>query len=165
MYLLWILRGCFIALILGVGLIVLGNYPEDAAFSNKLIGLTSVLLIGGLAFTLNSIQAVADFGQVVLAVLVTGLGLGLTMGPWLVRLANDLGRERRERIRQEERAEMAAHLHDSVLQTLALIQRTDDPKRMSTLARAQERELRAWLYERAPVKTAVCVEERAALGD
>ncbi|HEY7704378.1 MAG TPA: PspC domain-containing protein [Acidimicrobiia bacterium] len=110
-----------------------------------------ILLIGGLAFTLNSIQAVADFGQVVLAVLVTGLGLGLTMGPWLVRLGNDLGRERRERIRQEERAEMAAHLHDSVLQTLALIQRTDDPKRMSTLARAQERELRAWLYERAPV--------------
>lgn len=44
---------------------------------------------------------------------------------------------------------MAAHLHDSVLQTLALIQRTDDPKRMVTLARAQERELRRWLYERA----------------
>jgi signal transduction histidine kinase len=45
---------------------------------------------------------------------------------------------------------MAAHLHDSVLQTLALIQRSDDPRRMVTLARAQERELRRWLYERAP---------------
>lgn len=42
---------------------------------------------------------------------------------------------------------MAAHLHDSVLQTLALIQRTDDPKRMVTLARSQERELRSWLFD------------------
>src|SRR5690606_40896692 len=48
--------------------------------------------------------------------------------------------------RQEERAEMAPHLHDSVLQTLALMQRSDDPKRIVTLARQQERELRAWLY-------------------
>jgi len=62
------------------------------------------------------------------------------------RLIDDLARERRERIRSEERAEVAAHLHDSVLQTLALIQRSDDPKRMVTLARAQERELRAWLF-------------------
>jgi signal transduction histidine kinase len=129
---------------------IFGGEGETRPRAGRLfVGL--ILLIGGLAFTLNSIQAVADFGQVVLAVLVTGLGLMLMMGPWLVRLANDLGKERRERIRQEERAEMAAHLHDSVLQTLALIQRTDDPRRMATLARAQERELRAWLYERAPV--------------
>jgi signal transduction histidine kinase len=53
----------------------------------------------------------------------------------------------RERIRSEERAEVAAHLHDSVLQTLALIQRSaDQPRRMVALARSQERELRAWLY-------------------
>lgn len=62
-------------------------------------------------------------------------------------LVEDLGTERRARIRSEERAEMAAHLHDSVLQSLALIQRTDDPKKMVTLARAQERDLRAWLYD------------------
>ncbi|MEN8042015.1 MAG: ATP-binding protein, partial [Actinomycetota bacterium] len=61
--------------------------------------------------------------------------------------AEDLGTERRARIRSEERAEVAAHLHDSVLQTLALIQRADDPKKMVTLARAQERDLRAWLYD------------------
>jgi signal transduction histidine kinase len=129
---------------------IIGGEGESRPRAGRvLVGL--ILLIGGLAFMLSSIRAVADFGQVVLAVLVTGLGLVLMMGPWLVRLANDLGRERRERIRQEERAEMAAHLHDSVLQTLALIQRTDDPKRMATLARAQERELRTWLYERAPL--------------
>jgi signal transduction histidine kinase len=63
-----------------------------------------------------------------------------------MRLATDLAEERRDRIRSEERAEMAAHLHDSVLQTFAMIQRTDDPRKMATLARSQERELRAWLY-------------------
>jgi signal transduction histidine kinase len=59
-----------------------------------------------------------------------------------------LGEERRERIRNEERADMAAHLHDSVLQTLALIQRhADAPQQARSLARRQERELRAWLYD------------------
>jgi signal transduction histidine kinase len=70
----------------------------------------------------------------------------LIFGPWVVRLAGDLAAERRDRIRSEERSDMAAHLHDSVLQTLALIQRSDDPKKMVTLARSQERELRSWLY-------------------
>ncbi|MGH2792826.1 MAG: sensor histidine kinase, partial [Actinomycetota bacterium] len=59
-----------------------------------------------------------------------------------------LATERRERIRSEERAEVAAHLHDSALQTLAMIQRAQTPQEMVTLARVQERELRAWLYGR-----------------
>jgi len=67
--------------------------------------------------------------------------------PWWVRLVRDLGEERRERIREAERAEIAAHLHDSVLQTLALIQRqSDSPREVARLARGQERELRSWLY-------------------
>jgi signal transduction histidine kinase len=66
------------------------------------------------------------------------------------RLAGQLARERSERIRSQERAEMAAHLHDSVLQTLALIQRADAPRDMVALARNQERELRAWLNGRQP---------------
>ena len=86
-----------------------------------------------------------------MAVGLTLLGILIAFGPWVTRLARDLGAERRERIRQEERAELAAHLHDSVLQTLALIQRTDDPARMSILARHQEGELREWLYGNAPV--------------
>ena len=69
------------------------------------------------------------------------------------RLWNALVEERSERIRSDERAEMAAHLHDSVLQTLAMIQRqADDPARSSGLARRQERELRSWLFGRAPVQ-------------
>jgi signal transduction histidine kinase len=78
-------------------------------------------------------------------------GAALVFGPWLARMGQQLGDERRERIRSEERAAMAAHLHDSVLQTLALIQRSaDDPRRTVTLARRQERELREWLY-RSPL--------------
>jgi phage shock protein PspC (stress-responsive transcriptional regulator) len=74
-------------------------------------------------------------------------GAALVFGPWLARVGQQLGDERRERIRSEERAAVAAHLHDSVLQTLALIQRSaEDPRRTVTLARRQERELREWLY-------------------
>src|SRR5206468_3032671 len=57
------------------------------------------------------------------AVLVTVAGLALILGPWITRLVRQVSEERRDRIRSEERAEMAAHLHDSVLQTLAMIQR------------------------------------------
>ena len=109
-----------------------------------------LLLLAGLGLLAGGIDAISGLGTVVLAALVTAAGVTLVLGPWLVGLARDLGRERTERIRQEERAEMTAHLHDSVLQTLALMQRTDDPRRMVTLARAQERELRSWLYEKGP---------------
>jgi signal transduction histidine kinase len=91
-----------------------------------------------------------DLGQVqfgLLAAAVTLLGVAVLTVPWWLRLVRDLGEERRERIRETERAEIAAHLHDSVLQTLALIQRqADSPREVARLARGQERELRTWLY-------------------
>jgi signal transduction histidine kinase len=75
------------------------------------------------------------------------IGAALILGPWVASLLTDLGRERRERVRSQERADVAAHLHDSVLQTLALLQRNaGDPAAVATLARRQERDLRAWLY-------------------
>ena len=78
-------------------------------------------------------------------------GFALVLAPWWLRLGRDLASERRERARAEERAEMAAHLHDSVLQTLALIQRSaGDPQQVQRLARAQERQLRSWLFEPSP---------------
>ena len=104
-----------------------------------------LLLVVGVSIL--SAAAVPALETVVLAVVVTGVGMAVLFGPWVWRMATDLGAERSKRIREEERADMAAHLHDSVLQTLALIQRTDDPKRVSTLARVQERELRRWLYD------------------
>jgi signal transduction histidine kinase/phage shock protein PspC (stress-responsive transcriptional regulator) len=75
------------------------------------------------------------------------VGVGLLVAPWLLRLGRELVAERSARIRETERAEIAAHLHDSVLQTLALIQRrSTDSAEVTRLARGQERELRQWLY-------------------
>ncbi|MDT7599625.1 MAG: hypothetical protein QOK26_1702 [Pseudonocardiales bacterium] len=91
-----------------------------------------------------------DLGQLqfgVLAVLATLVGVAVLTVPFWVRLSHELSEERRERIRGAERAEIAAHLHDSVLQTLALIQRqAEQPREVRRLARGQERELRTWLY-------------------
>ncbi len=85
-------------------------------------------------------------GKVALAGLTAVVVLGLVLAPIWARLAARLSAERAERIRSQERAEVAAHLHDSVLQTLALIQKNPgDSRRVSTLARSQERELREWL--------------------
>lgn len=82
------------------------------------------------------------------AVLVVLAGIAVVAGPWLVRLVRDLQTERAARIRTQERADMAAHLHDSVLQTLAVIQRqAHDPELVARMARSQERDLRRWLYD------------------
>ena len=75
----------------------------------------------------------------------------LALGPWWLRIARDLVIERQARVRAEERSDMAARVHDSVLQTLALIQlRADQPQQVIQLARAQERELRSWLFGGSP---------------
>ena len=116
--------------------------------------LGAVLVAGGITlFLLGSLDVGAvQFG--LLAATATLVGVVVLTVPWWMRLARELTAERRERIRSEERAEIAAHLHDSVLQTLALIQRhteTGDEESSSVrevrrLARRQERELREWLY-------------------
>ncbi len=86
-------------------------------------------------------------GDVVLAGVLGMVGLALTLGPSVNRLASDLGEERAARVRTQERADVAAHLHDSVLQTLALIQKNaGDAGQVARLARAQERDLRRWMY-------------------
>ncbi len=113
------------------------------------VGLGGVLIFLALATFVTSNNPLALAGNAPLAVVAALTGAAVILGPWVWRLARQLTEERRERIRQEERAEMAAHLHDSVLQTLALIERAEAPSEMRTLARGQERELRAWLYGRA----------------
>jgi signal transduction histidine kinase len=86
-----------------------------------------------------------------LAAVVMVAGVAVITGPWWLGTVRELGAERRARIREQERAELAAHLHDSVLHTLALIQRNvDDPREVQRLVRGQERELRTWLYRPAP---------------
>ncbi|QBI52402.1 ATP-binding protein [Streptomonospora litoralis] len=77
------------------------------------------------------------------------VGMCVIAAPWIVGLVRERDRERRERIRSQERAELAAHIHDSVLHTLTLIQRrADDAREVQRLARVQERALRGWLYQR-----------------
>ncbi|WP_336854511.1 PspC domain-containing protein [Sinomonas albida] len=86
-------------------------------------------------------------GLALLASLAVLAGVALVLLPWGVKFWRDFGAERSARVREEERAEIAAHLHDSVLQTLALIQRrAGNEADVTRLARAQERELREWLY-------------------
>jgi signal transduction histidine kinase len=86
-------------------------------------------------------------GRTLLAAIAVLVGVGVVLAPWGVRLWRDLDAERAGRAREAERADIAAHLHDSVLQTLALIQRrSHDGAEVVRLARAQERDLRGWLY-------------------
>ncbi len=105
------------------------------------------LVIGGLSvFALGQLDFTAVRSALV-AVVLTLVGVAIITIPWWIRLVRDLSTERQGRIRERERAEIAAHLHDSVLQTLALIQRqAADPREVVRLARGQERELRTWLY-------------------
>ncbi len=107
-----------------------------------LAGMTGLLIVNDSLITGRVIR------EVLFAVVVTASGIALILGPWVFRLVRQVSQERRDRIRSEERAEMAAHLHDSVLQTLAMIQRSSSAQEMASLARGQERELRSWLYRR-----------------
>jgi signal transduction histidine kinase len=87
----------------------------------------------------------------------------LVGGPFLYRLALERDAERSARIRSEERSEVAARVHDSVLQTLALIQRhAQEPRQVSSLARRQERELRGWLYGERELGSLVAALSEAA---
>ncbi|HEV8555211.1 MAG TPA: PspC domain-containing protein [Actinophytocola sp.] len=105
------------------------------------------LVIAGIALFLWRSVALSQMQFALLAVLATLAGVAVLTVPFWLRLVRDLGEERTARIRTEERAEIAAHLHDSVLQTLALIQKhTDTPREVLRLARGQERQLREWLY-------------------
>jgi signal transduction histidine kinase len=117
----------------------------------RLAGGLVLVVAGGLALVGGSGQ-LDDLGGVLLAAVVTAGGLGLLVGPWALGILRLAGDERRQRIRTEERAELAAQLHDSVLQTLVLIQRSaaSNPADAVALARRQERELRSWLYSDGP---------------
>jgi signal transduction histidine kinase len=104
-------------------------------------GVGVVLLLGGQVGTTTLLPPGAVAGALL-----------LVAGPWLWRLALERDAERAARIRTEERSEVAARVHDSVLQTLALIQRhAGEPRRVAALARRQERELRGWLYDDRPL--------------
>jgi signal transduction histidine kinase len=114
------------------------------------IALGIVVGAGGLFLLLDGHPTSAALAPLAGAVLILA-SIVVIFGPWWISLVRDLMSERQARALAEERAQMAAHVHDSVLQTLALIQRSaDDPQHVVRLARAQERELRSWLFEGRP---------------
>jgi signal transduction histidine kinase len=111
------------------------------------LAIASVLLLSGVAWLASAHESLAllrPLGGILLVI----AAVVLFLGPWWLRIARDLVLERQARVRAEERADIAARIHDSVLQTLALIQRrAEDPQKVVQLARLQERELRSWLFE------------------
>ena len=122
--------------------------PRRAGLADLYRGGFGVALIAGAALiVLSTSGALTGAEDVVITVLVVILALVLILAPFWWRLGRNLATERSERIRSQERAELAAHLHDSVLQTLTLVQkRASDPREVAQLARRQERELRDWLF-------------------
>jgi signal transduction histidine kinase/phage shock protein PspC (stress-responsive transcriptional regulator) len=111
------------------------------------LGLGIALASVGFVVLATQGRGLAGLWDVGIAAVAVLSGAALIAAPWGVRLWGDLRSEQAQRIRATERADIAAHLHDSVLQTLALIQRkSGDPAEVIRLARSQERELRAWLY-------------------
>ena len=109
--------------------------------------LAGVLLISGLTLLLRG-HAGAELLRPLGGLILVVAAIMVLLGPWWLRIARDLVVERQARARAEERADMATRVHDSVLQTLALIQRNaSEPQQVVKLARAQERELRSWLFD------------------
>jgi signal transduction histidine kinase len=137
------------ALDVGIGAMV--ETPGEAAGRLSLAGFGVALVLGAALLFLWSNGFLDEAGDAILAAVVVTLALALISAPLWWGLVRRLTVERSARIRSQERAEVAAHLHDSVLQTLALVQRkADDPAEVAQLARRQERELRSWLADSAP---------------
>jgi signal transduction histidine kinase len=155
----------------GAGLVLIWrNAPEDEQAMIRrqvqpLLGLTTgsrraglvlrltvaLILLGGGIGALQSAHENVALLRPLAGVALLISAIVVLLGPWWLRIARDLVVERQARVRAEERADIAARVHDSVLQTLALIQRrADQPQQVVALARAQERELRSWLFDGRP---------------
>jgi len=135
-----------VALPIGAGAATVMVLWRGGILSSRQGRIGGALMVGGAIAIATALPAVGGLQTFASAVIVVLAGSVLLFGPWWLRMAQALTAERTARIRAQERAEVAAHLHDSVLQTLAMIQRrADDPTEVAQLARRQERELRAWL--------------------
>lgn len=110
------------------------------------MGAAATLIIVGVLLLLAR-DARPDAVTAVFAAIMVVAGVGVLAAPAIVGLWTTRMAERAARVREEQRAEIAAHLHDSVLQSLALIQnRAGASTEVARIARAQERELRDWLF-------------------
>ncbi|QIK63997.1 PspC domain-containing protein [Leucobacter viscericola] len=139
------------AVLVGVGLTWWQIADRDRPDRNqvpRVMGALALVAVGVLMFFVTAREP--SVWTVVAAAVAVLAGVALAIAPWVLRVNRELMAERAARARESERAEIAAHLHDSVLQTLALIQQRSEPgSEVSRLARRQERELREWLFRTA----------------
>ncbi len=137
-----------VAMAIGLGVVWQpGRSPRGSGFATGRL-ITGAVLVGiGFISLFGRGRSFAASRQMLLDTIVVLAGIALLVGPLFTRLLRDLRVEESRRATSEAKADVAAHLHDSVLQTLALIQkRADSPGEVVTIARRQERELREWLY-------------------
>lgn len=121
---------------------LIGHWTTVVSLALGLIGMAV-----GVGVIVADIPNVGSLGRILWAIALSLAALVLLAVPWVLRLRSSLVAAREAKLLSDARADMAAHLHDSVLQTLALIQRqVNDPVEVARLARRQERELREWLY-------------------
>lgn len=139
---------------------------KTSASGLRLVGGLALVIIG-LLLLLGQEAGSGVLLNSLLAAVAVLIGVALVLAPWWLRLVNQLGEERAASTLARERAEIAAHLHDSVLQTLALIQRSaEQPGEVTRLARNQERELRSWLYnDRTNPGTSIADEAREVVAN
>lgn len=137
-----------LAVLVGVGLAwwqFADRDRPDRAQLPRVLAALALVAVGVLLFFVTSGQP--SVWTVVAAALAVLAGVALAVAPWVLRINRELIAERAGHAREAERSEIAAHLHDSVLQTLALIQQRSEPGgEVARLARGQERELREWLF-------------------
>jgi signal transduction histidine kinase len=142
---------------------IIGDSPFEGTGSAR--GWRSIVLrvVPGVAMAVVGLEILGQVGgtwrsfvPVILGSAALVVGILILLAPWWLQTARALTRERRDRVRAEERATMAAHIHDSVLQTLTLIERVAaNEDEVVRLARAQERALRQWLFDpRSPTEDA-----------
>lgn len=156
--------GLFAAILtiaVGAALAWLAIDRMGSKLSITFVSVGAVLVLGGVLYGAMHSRGAEGFGPAVVAVALTLLGMGALVVPFVMRLWEKLAQERAEKVAANERAEIAAQLHDSVLQTLALIQKRAPTPEVQQLARRQERELRSWLFKPNVEETVSAAIERA----
>ncbi|MCZ9293914.1 ATP-binding protein [Corynebacterium meitnerae] len=156
-----------------IALVALGAVLAWQAYDRDMRTTGSVVLLAcGAVLVMGGVVVIALMGDrggitgVIMAVLASVIGVGILVVPLILRLFRSLVQEREEKAVADQHAVIAAHLHDSVLQTLALIQkRADDAEEVARLARGQERELRAWLYDAPATPTSLFAALNTAAGE
>lgn len=127
------------------------------------VGVGAGLVVFALLLLAAGLVPLAELTMSLLIAVLLLAGLALVAAPWLIRLYRTAATQRARAAAEAERADIAAHLHDSVLQTLAMIQKQrHDPEAVGTLARMQERQLRGWLYRREAQEPGTLEEQLTA---